>query len=247
MGSSQPDLGPARSPRVLLTRPIEASRRLADDLESAGIAVEIWPLTRIVPLGMGFRLPPDVQGVLATSANGIRAFAAVTGRRDLPVLCVGAATADVARGLGFALAFSADGDAAALAALARTSGLRHLFHPHGRDTAADMAVLIGPGGPRVSAAAVYEAAETGPPPAPVAHALDAGRITLVTVWSPRNARILARHLAAAGGPAARCPLLAISEAVAAPLREAGLDDVEVAARPDGGAMRLAILDACKKP
>src|SRR4051794_41252334 len=65
--------------------------------------------------------PLDLEGVqalLCTSANGVRATAARTTRRDLPVLAVGDATARAARDVGFAHVESAGGDVEGLARLA---------------------------------------------------------------------------------------------------------------------------------
>ncbi len=206
-----------------------------------GRTAEIWPLTAIRPLAMTLRLPPLVDGLLFTSAHGVRAFAALSPRRDLPALCVGDATARVARGLGFGGALSAGGDAEALAQLAGLTGLRHLLHPRGRDTAADLPTRLASQGIRVAEAVVYAAEETGPPPAPVAHALATGGVGLVTIWSARNAEIFARRMAASGALAPGVAALAISEAAARPLASLPLAAIEVADAPTGPAMRSAIL------
>ena len=58
-------------------------------------------------------------GLLFTSANGVRAFAAASPRRDLPALAVGDATAAAARAAGFADVASAGGNVADLALLVR--------------------------------------------------------------------------------------------------------------------------------
>lgn len=228
---------------VLLTRPLEESRAFAARLAEDGVACEIWPLTRIVPVMTAPHVPPTVDGLIVTSGHGLSAFAALTGRRDLPVLAVGDRTAAIARGLGFRLVLSAGRDAGALRDLALQSGLRHLFYPRGRDVSADLAGELGAARIRVSEAVLYAAEETGPPSAPVAHGLAAGRIGAVTVWSARNAAILARHLAAhpPGGPA---PVgVAISQQAARPLDGAGLADIIVAAAPTAAQMRASVLAA----
>lgn len=233
---------PAEARRtVLLTRPLEDSRATARLLAADGIDCEIWPLTAIRPLAFALALPPTVDGLLITSAHGARAFAALSARRDLPALCVGEATARVARRLGFAGAVSAGGDAAALARLAAGTGLRHFFHPRGRETAADLPGLLARGGQRVSEAVLYAAEETGPPPAPVAAGLRSGRIGIAAVWSRRNAAIFVRHLERAGiAFAPDLVAVAISAAAAEPLRAAGLARVAIAAEPSGAAMLAAI-------
>ncbi|MGF1503360.1 MAG: uroporphyrinogen-III synthase [Paracoccaceae bacterium] len=219
---------------MLLTRALPESREIAGVLEQSGIASEIWPLTRIVLCGGPVEPPAGTDGLLATSAHGIRSLAAGTPRRDLPVLAVGARTADVARGLGFGAVLSADGDAAALALLVRASGLRRLFHPRGAETAGDLPGRLADRGIAVIERVVYAAEPAGPAPAPVAHALAAGRVAVGTLWSARHAEILCDRLAPAAAPATRW--LAISERAAAPLHAAGFSTVEASPRPDRAAM-----------
>ena len=232
--------------RVLITRPLEDSRRVADALEADGIACLIWPLTRIVPTMTALRVPQGVGGLLFTSANGVRAFATLSGRRDLPALCVGARTAEAARGAGFGSVLSAEGDAQALAGLAGRSGIRAFLHPRGRDAAGDLKGRLAGTGQRVTEAVVYEARETGPPAAPVAAALARGAVDLVTAWSRRNAEILARRLPEAGAALGGTDALAISPAAAGPLAGAGFRRVAVAERPDGAAMLAAIRAAARR-
>jgi uroporphyrinogen-III synthase len=230
--------------RVLLTRPLEDSRALAEALEAEAIDPLIWPLTRIVPTRTALKLPPATGGLLFTSANGVRALAALSGRRDLPALCVGKATAQAARRAGFRDCFAAGGDARALADLARQSGIREFFHPRGRDAAGDLKGWLAESGQRVTEAVLYQAEETGPPPAPVAAALARGTIDLVTIWSRRGAAILARHLSSSGsGTSASLGttgLLAMSPAAAEPLEASGFHRIALAEAPDGAAMLAAI-------
>ena len=117
----------ARMP-VLLTRPVAQSEAVARDLTKDGIDCAIWPLTEIVLTSDTVEIPSATDGLLFTSANGVRAFARLFADRNLPALCVGPATEAAARSAGFADARSADGDAQALAGLARGSGLKALFH-----------------------------------------------------------------------------------------------------------------------
>ncbi len=93
---------------------------------------------------------------------------------------------------------------------------------------------------------IYEARETGAPPADVADALARGAVDVVTAWSPRAAEILARRLAEAGARLAATDLLAISPAAAGPLEGAGFRRVTVAGTPDGAAMLAAIRAAASR-
>ncbi|MHA1529818.1 MAG: uroporphyrinogen-III synthase [Alphaproteobacteria bacterium] len=225
---------------VLLTRPLEDSRALAETLEAEGIAPLIWPLTRIVPTVKTLKLPAATGGLLFTSANGVRALAALTGRRDLPALCVGQTTAEAARKAGFRDCVSANGDARALADLARQSGIGEFLHPRGRDAAGDLKGWLAESGQKVTEAILYQAEETGPPPAPVAAALARGTVGLVTVWSRRASAILARHLTTPGATLDNTALLAISRGAAEPLAASGFRRIVLAWAPDGAAMLAAI-------
>lgn len=232
--------------RVLLTRPAEDSRATARALEADGLACLIWPLTRIELTAASVDVPAGTQGLLFSSANAVRAFAHLSARRDLPALAVGAATARAAREAGFAEVRSAGGDARALAALARESGLGAFLYPRGRDTAADLAGWLAAEGLSVTEAVLYAAVETGPPPAAVAAALAGGAVQIVTVWSKRGGAILARRLPEIGAALRASELVAISEAAAAPLAGLGFGRRRIAAAPGGAEMLAAIRAAARE-
>ena len=106
--------------RVLLTRPEPDSTALAARLKNDGIDSVIAPVLEIVPRDPG---PPpvpmdSVQALLVTSANAAERLSSVTERRDVRVLCVGAATAEAVRAQGFDSVESADGAIEELTALA---------------------------------------------------------------------------------------------------------------------------------
>lgn len=232
--------------RVLLTRPLEDSRAVAEALRPDGIPCLIWPLTRIEPMAAAVAVPAGTGGLLFTSANAVRAFAGVEGRRDLPALCVGEATAEAARRAGFGDVRSADGDSRALCELARRSRISAFLHPHGRDAAGDLADWLRESGQKVTEAVLYRAVEAGPPPTPVAAALAAGAVNLVTVWSRRAGAILAARLAAMDAALGGTDLLAISEVAAAPLADSGFRQLVVSGAPSGAAM-LAGIRAAVRP
>src|SRR3984957_4244968 len=100
--------------KVLVTRPQEDAEETAQLLERRGHQALIAPLlqTRFCD---GAALTLDgVQAVLATSANGVRALARRTARRDVPLFAVGPQTAALARSAGFLIVRDADGDAFSL-------------------------------------------------------------------------------------------------------------------------------------
>src|SRR4029453_3124472 len=103
--------------RILIPRPMEDARPLADALEERGIEVLIEPLLEIRHLDDAEIDLDGVQSLLFTSANGVRAFAALSPRRDLKVFTVGDGSADAARQAGFPSVESAKGGVEALRAL----------------------------------------------------------------------------------------------------------------------------------
>ena len=106
--------------RVLVTRPLDDARATEARLKSRGHEAVVVPLLQVK-----FHDGPEidlsgVQAILATSANGVRAFAQRSARRDLPVFAVGPQTARSAKLAGFSDVKSADGDAADLAKVVPT-------------------------------------------------------------------------------------------------------------------------------
>src|SRR5712691_11190774 len=100
--------------RLLVTRPRDDAEAFAKALRARGHDAIIAPLMEMrVMAGTPIALE-GVQAVLATSANGVRALAAGTTRRDVVIYTVGPQTAEAARDAGFAGVISAEGDSAAL-------------------------------------------------------------------------------------------------------------------------------------
>lgn len=159
------------------------------------------------------------------------AFARLGPERGLPVFTVGDATAEAARGYGFAPVRSAGGALADLAALLIAEAPRDglVLIPGAMQPAGELPALLA-GRVRARAVPVYEAVETG---AAAPRSFDA-----VLVHSPRAARALRARGPFPGGRA-----VALSVAVAGALgRETGLE-IRVAAAPD----EPALFEALGKP
>lgn len=240
---------PASSARLLLTRPEAEAAAFAAEVARAfpgRFEIGFAPLTRIVREPAPLVLD-GVQALLFTSANGVRAFAAATDRRDLPALCVGPGTAAAARAEGLA-AESAEGDAGALARMAANAwlpGAGAYLHVRGRQAAGDLAGALAAEGIEVREAVLYDAAAVPALPAEALRGLEAGHWGLVLFFSPRAARLFAafaEQAAEAGrGWALRgAAALAISAAAAAPLAGTGFGAVRIAPRPDAEGMLAAL-------
>lgn len=218
--------GSAAGRTVWITRTAPGAARTAEAVRAAGFTPVISPLLIANPdfaVGDVAALIEDVAALAFTSVNGL-AFADLTPRRDWPVFAVGDRTAQAARDRGFEDVVSARGDAADLAELiAREWAGRPgvLLVPTAARPAADLAALLA-GRVPVRTLALYETLEN---PAPLPDAFD-----IVLIQSARAAEILARRLPP--GAAQGRTAVALSEAVAAPLRALGFAELRVAASPD---------------
>ncbi len=190
----------------------------------------VAPLLAIEPIPQPAPDLGAVQTLVFTSRNGVAAFAALSERRDRPVLTVGDATADAARDAGFQDVTSASGALDDLAALIRRRpDAGPVLACLAETPAGDLAARVG-GGIEIRALAVYRAVATSATPP---EAFDA-----VLIHSPRAAMELARRLSPA---AARLRLaVAISPAAAAPLAPLPFAAVRVAAHPDEAALISAL-------
>ena len=204
-----------RRQRIWITRAQPGADVTAERVRAMGHDAIVAPLLAV-------RVLPDVNvelhGVAAlafTSANGVRAFADVSGERGLKVFAVGAATAQAARAAGFKSVLSADGDVEALAEgiAARRGELRGaVLHPGALEPAGDLAGALEKQGVEARRLILYE---TAPVDLGNAEAEALGRSDAVLLHSPRAAQVLARLLKAHPAPELRA--LGLSKAVVKPL------------------------------
>lgn len=231
--------------QVLVTRPIDDAKKTAAKLEALGHEPILCPLLTIRPLDGPQILLQDIAGLLVTSANGIRAFAARSAVRDIPVYAVGAQSAAEARALGFSRVKHSDGDARALAQLVAASvdpGHGILLHAAGADRRGGLADRLRADGFRVREDVLYEAvAERSFAPA-AWNALRERHVGAVLLFSPRSAKIF-RDLIERNHLAAACQemlAVCISAATADAFKSLQFRDIRIAAYPHEDAL-LALL------
>lgn len=222
------------SATVLITRPREDAERLADALRAAhqGVGVIIASVMEIVPRSFApVQGQPDM--ILLTSRHAVEAAISFG---DLPVICVGDATAEAARERGLD-AKSVAGTADDLVAAVIASSARAPLHLRGYHTRGDVTARLCAAGLEADERVVY---------AQEAVAWDAdtqARVSLapslvVPLFSPRNAKLVAARLTETC--AADLHLVCISKATLdawdgpTPLSQT------VAARPDFTSMITAI-------
>ncbi len=227
--------------RVLITRPHEDAKALAEALAARGVEAIIEPVLEIAPLAASEVDLGGVQAILLTSANGARALAAATRRRDVGVLAVGEATAAAARAAGFAEVVVAGGDVEALAALVEERcdpAAGALIHVSGSVVAGDLGGRLAAHGFTVRRAVLYEARTVPALSAAAAAALSRGALDAILLFSPRTASAFVTLAERAGLAAAlgRVEALCLSAAVADAARRVAWHEVRVAARPDQAAL-----------
>lgn len=232
---------------ALVTRPREDSLALTAELERRGFTVLAEPLLDI-RTRTGVRLElGDVQGYLATSANGVRALAANHARRDLPLWAVGDATARTARELGFSQVESAKGDAATLTRLVADKvdpAAGSLLHAAGTKVAGDISGGLGALGYQVRREILYEARPAEALSSATVAALRGEQVDLALFFSPRTARTFVTLATGAGcaGVLGAVSAYALSPAVAEALQALGWWRILTAAQPEQDSL-LACLDA----
>jgi uroporphyrinogen-III synthase len=212
--------------KVWVTRAEPGASRTAQRLRALGHEPLVAPVLAVRALPAVIDLS-DIGALAFTSANGVRAFAALTRDRGLPAFCVGDATAHAAREAGFTAVASADGDVAALAEVIAQAGqgiAGTVLFAGAAEPAGDLVGALTRQGIKARAAAVYETELTG------AGAPDGARAVLI--HSPRAAAAIARL------PVMDLTAYCISPAAAAPL--AGRMPTAAAPEPNDASL-LALL------
>ena len=231
---------------LLITRPLSDSGDLIAALSARGHAVIAAPLFDIAYTDGPEIAVSNYQGVLATSANGVRALARRTKERTTPIFAVGDATAREAQSLGFEAVRSADGDVSSLANLIMMANLpvdRPLLHVAGTVVAGDLAGTLTKTGYTVERIVLYEACPRQRLSDAAEHALRLHEISGILVYSPRTGRLLvdAVKRAALEGNLTTVTLFALSNAVAAACNDLAWRDIRVARHPTSEEL-LATLD-----
>ena len=225
--------------RYLITRPEPDALKLKAALEAIEHEATVEPL-----LTTTFDDPEEidlaeVQAIIATSRNGLRALKQQGAHRiasALPVFAVGKATANEARTLGFELIVTGAGTASDLvpqivSACDPQAGF--LLHLRGDEVAANLRAELEAHGFRLLEPIVYHMVPATEFTPDTFEQIASGEIDGVLLFSPRTARIyvdlIERHRLTAA--ARRLTHVCLSAAVAAPLKKLGPTRIEVADKP----------------
>jgi uroporphyrinogen-III synthase len=204
-----------RRQRIWITRTQPGAAATAERVRAMGHDALVAPLLAVRRVEDAEIELRGVGALAFTSANGVRAFADLSGERELRVFAVGAATAQAARAAGFRTVLSADGDVEALAEgiAARRLQLRGaVLHPGAAEPAGDLVDALKKHGVEARRAVLYE---TGPVQFCEIETERLLRADAVLLHSPRAAKVLAAMLKEHPAPNLRA--LGLSRAVIKPL------------------------------
>jgi uroporphyrinogen-III synthase len=227
--------------RLIITRPREDAEPLAHELAVLGVESLIAPLLSIEAFESETPDLTDVQALLLTSANGVRAFAHLSKERKIPIYAVGDASARGAREAGFQNIESAAGDLKTLAALVgekldfRDGAVLHIA---GSRLAGDLAGILGRSGFDYRRVQLYHAIKATDLPPQCLIAIKDAQVDGVVLYSPRTAQAFMDLLAKAGLDDCTGQLSAfcLSDGVAAKIAARDWARVVVAETPDQAAL-----------
>ena len=224
-----------------LTRPRADAEETARILAEQNIETVIAPLIEISEIADTALDLEGVQAVLVTSANGARALARATARRNIAVFAVGEASAQVAAQSGFTDVTSADGDVSALSVLVRDClepAAGTLLHAAGSAVAGDLAGDLAGHGFVVRRSQLYMAQTVDTLPEQARSVLEQGAVEAALFYSPRTAAHFAQLVAAAGLQASCRPIIAacLSGAVAEAAAALPFAETRIAETPDQNAL-----------
>ncbi|MFN3889746.1 MAG: uroporphyrinogen-III synthase [Beijerinckiaceae bacterium] len=226
--------------RVLVLRPDDGARRTAARLAALGHEAIASPVMETVATGE----PPPAgafDGVIATSAQALRFAdpAALQPFLHLPVMCVGARTAQAAREAGFAGIRIEAPDAAQLALdVTQSPPVNRLLYLAGRERKPGLETALKEEGVAVAPWVVYEARALPALRENALNALRRRRVDAALHFSRRSAALFCEQVAAAGlEDEARALLhVAISTDAARGLERLAPSNLRVAASPEEARM-----------
>jgi uroporphyrinogen-III synthase len=224
---------------LLMTRPLSSAQRFVADLpEQARSSVDVIyaPLMEIrsVP---GEVDAADVKALIFSSANGVdAAIGRVT--LHLPAYCVGERTTQKALEAGWEARCMGKTADDLVEALKNMSPPVPILHLHGRNTRGEVAERLSAAGLPCRGQTIYDQ-RLLPLGKAATRAISSHHAMIVPVFSPRTAQ----HFADICPDASNLHLIALSHAVAKPLKALNCRDLQVCSKPDAIAMAAMVRDA----
>ncbi|RKQ70797.1 uroporphyrinogen-III synthase [Litorimonas taeanensis] len=221
-------------PTIWVSQSLPRAETTASQFRLIGVEPVIAPALKIETLPDERELPPSGTVLIFTSRHGVSAFSGKHDAREFEVVCVGDATASLAREKGFYKVSSAQGDAKDVIAWIKktvpdSTYIMHCTGPHaGRSIIESLRQL----GYKADWKDYYISKPHSNLP------LKAGGFDYITVYSPMAARVISAHLGSS--PIAGTTILSISETTDTALGRIGTERRLVAKAPNQDAMEEAL-------
>lgn len=225
---------------ILITRARGDENELTEALYDAGINVVHEPLTDILLIHtaraeLEQALASSPNAVLLTSRHGARALAALTPIRDMPLLCVGESTLQVALSLGFTRA-SATGNTAEHMTdyiLSAYDDEAHFVYASAEHIRTDLPDILAQHGMHTERVIVYEAKATEALSDTLTEHIKQGHIDGITFLSARTSHTFMAHARNADIEDALEEIEAycMSKAIAGPLQDGGWKALHISEQP----------------
>lgn len=182
---------------ILITRPQPEAGKLAELLARQGIDCLVDPMLTIQIRDFAAMNTQEVQALVFTSSNGVRAYASKNSNYDVLAVVVGEATAELARELGFKNVIEAGGNVDSLFSVI-CSQLKpqagKVIHCCGAIVRGNLVERLCVEGFQAEKQVLYDAVATESLMIETVRALEAGKIDRVLFFSPRTGEIFVRLL-----------------------------------------------------
>lgn len=229
--------------RILVTRPLQTGEEIARRLADMGHETLLAPLLTLrlldgPPLDLA-----GVQAILVTSANGVRALARRTAKRDVAIFAVGPQSARAAEKAEFLRVRSADGDAQALADAVlgwAEPGSGVLLHAAGEESGDGLCATLATRGFEARREVLYRMERSAHLPAHAAEAIRRGEIEAALFFSPKSAELFATCAVGDGLSTRNIIAICISANTAKALNGLSFAEMRIAATPDQQALLARI-------
>lgn len=227
---------------VIITRAEPGASETAARARTFDVEVILAPMLTLEP-DLECSIPDlsTMSGLVFTSANGVRVFAERTRDRSLTTWCVGPATAQAAREIGFADVRESAGNATDLATyIARHAAVsdQPLLHVANAAAKGDLKTELEALGHKVEFAPLYAMRPAPSLPEPARQAIQSSATCLVLIHSAKGAARFASLCA--GQTVTNLVAIAISDPANQPLLSLELKAIHVAAAPNEAQLLSAL-------
>lgn len=237
---------------VLITRPLDSATLLSTRLKNLGHRVNIDPLIHIEPIVSESTSKPFLSpfgGIITTSQQGIRCVSNLTSQRDFPLWCVGSASAEIAKELGFSNIHAASGSAQDLIKVVKETLTpkfdKPILHASGDVIRVNVSHALNDAGISTQRVVVYTTRESHSLSMETQSALKAGILDAILFYSPRTAclfQTLCRDIKLEG-TCSSITAVCFSEAIKTELKDFPWKKIQVAKKTTTDDLLIALMMA----